>query len=240
MTNFSDGEKSNLDGLYWTAFCYVADELPPNLQRAFELRLAHDQVAREAVETVMAQMQNLNVALEPPTHRVGYDRSLQSKRLQADGDRISKNRRSYILTATLVASIVLIGFFLVSPMQQLAPMANSSLDREPFATGVDLKQLAAQTAAVQADPASELQVANLWVDSIRDWNFDYRSEEHDDFYDEAYPYEFLDDSEELEFFTFAPVEESHWMIEAFSAAAEDDDMDSQPLSWQGSAQPHLG
>jgi len=38
-----------LEALDWQAFCYVAGDLPPEEENAFETRLANDQAAREAV-----------------------------------------------------------------------------------------------------------------------------------------------------------------------------------------------
>jgi hypothetical protein len=49
--------------LDWLAFCYIADELNEEQRNAFEMRLAEDQQARDAVVQAMEQSQLLFVAL---------------------------------------------------------------------------------------------------------------------------------------------------------------------------------
>ena len=51
--------------LDWLAFCYIADELDDQTRDKFELRLSHDQAARQAVVQAMETAQAINAALAP-------------------------------------------------------------------------------------------------------------------------------------------------------------------------------
>lgn len=59
--NLLEHEFSNQ--LDWLAFCYIADELDEEQRDAFELRLAEDQQARDAVVHAMEQSQLMYAAL---------------------------------------------------------------------------------------------------------------------------------------------------------------------------------
>ncbi len=59
----NDNEKT-MNDLEWLAFCYIADELEQPQRDEFELRLAEDQEARDAVVSAMETAQLLNAALE--------------------------------------------------------------------------------------------------------------------------------------------------------------------------------
>jgi len=67
-------EQSSQSDLDWLAFRYIADELDASAREAFELRLAGDQTAREAVASTMEVTQKLYAAGEQS--RLTYEQDL--------------------------------------------------------------------------------------------------------------------------------------------------------------------
>lgn len=253
MTNFRKGNPSESEELYWTAFCYVAGEMTPVQQDQFELRLEYDQTAREAVEGVVSEMQSLRLALEPQSEP--SQRLHTSERRDISSSSTVRRLSGLRLTATATLAIVLIGVsvFFFEPLSRTAPLAYLSpevyLSPEKKSTTIsrDLDPSESEPVAKESDLFEESDLFGesdlfewneaSWIMAIEDWNFYPRNDELDQglCYDES-----LADIDEQDCFAADATEGFEWILEAFQAATEDDNLEHTPLGCRSPNLKHFG
>lgn len=235
MTNFENDHNSDFDELYWTAFTYVAGELPPSKQSEFELRLANDQTAREVVEWVVAEMQILHRAIEP-LNRCDLVRS-PAESTNTLTIRKGYRHRHFLLAWTTSAAILLIGVLLYLFISVSKPdfSAHRFALNETTTDNVDNGITATERALI--DRLLSDSDGTLWITTIVDWNFEPSTDE----FDQRIEFDdFLVDFDEPDFCAAGAVEELDWMIEAFHAAADEEKIEFQPLGFRDYATPHVG
>ena len=102
MRNEYDKTQNDLD---WLAFCYIANELDQPHRDEFELRLAVDQQAREAVVTAMEHAQLLDAVLESRDQLPAGKSDHVSERKSAYSVSITRFSRKLIGTAAALLLI---------------------------------------------------------------------------------------------------------------------------------------
>jgi len=229
MNSYSPEKFADWD-LYWTAFCYVADELSESAKNEFEARLVDDQVAREMVTAVVEQIQGLNQALQPTsTTTNGVTPSVVS----STGKQFSggKHLGWWVASAVLLLSIGLFGIYILGqpqPPQQLADLQPIDRPSAPY--------------QMPSAPASDDQ-PNQPSDSDRyftialmmDWNLDIDPEIFDGNWD-VDPVS-LDTDSQNSYKSVSLDENYYWMVEAFGAIFEEDDQESDQKSDQKDNSP---
>ena len=203
MRNEDDKKMEDLD---WLAFCYIADELEPQERDAFELRLAEDQAARDAVVVAMEHAQLLNAAIEADQHSPSSLEHLDRP------NQVSETRSGYHVTVTrfsrnmmgAAAALLLMAFGLMW-------FANSPT----FETEYE----AIAQAKPNAEDAEADMVAYAWVDALTELDEELSAIPYDDngFTEvvfESDPEEFMNSSGDND----------SWMLVALAEMESDDDM----------------
>ena len=106
---YTDNSTTTSD-LDWLAFCYVADELDSAQRAAFEQRLEHDQLAREAVGLAVSHAMTLDAAIAADVLAKTSNRPLP----QAVDKRSSKESAAWRLPLALAAAAAALMLILFS------------------------------------------------------------------------------------------------------------------------------
>lgn len=200
--------------LYWTAFCYVADDLSESARKSFEKRLDHDQVAREMVAVVVEQMQDLNQALLPQTLTPPVSASAGGK---VGRGKWFSDWRSIPWLATGAALLLSLGlwagYFLgqAKPVRQLGELQPIVAPDEPTAATPSPNSPAAE----DPTPVGSDFEPGLLVGNMMNWNVEF----HPDIFEgdwELVPVSF-DILAQDAYKTVSLDENFYWMVEAFAS-----------------------
>ena len=160
--NSEGSSASNSSELPWLAFCYVANELDAQTRREFEIRLEHDQTAREAVVHAFDRARMLDQALTGS--ETGVEAAacgLPRPELQRPGRSASTKSKSWWPTALVGLSIA--GLLSVVLLQLYNPMklaSNTGLTASTDRTNVSVA-LAETWADSEWESESTAEIADI-------------------------------------------------------------------------------
>jgi hypothetical protein len=157
---------SEYDDLAWQAFRYVAGELDGPELDCFEMLLAEDQAAREAVAQAIELSQATAAALDhSPVRRAGSVNSLHSVSLNKDEDgRIGNssyvNRLAWLAAALAACVLVAIGLGQWSKTPASSAAANSD------ALAVRWSEVRADQQALWMDDGDTAAAYSDWAENV--------------------------------------------------------------------------
>lgn len=141
-------DDGNFHDLPWLAFRYIAGEMQADECRDFEIRLQHDQTAREAVAQSVVDSQLIDRALalsSTPTTEFNYKSVANSTRSAMARPRFAQ---PIILAALACGLAAVVVFYGLNQLDKNTPIAKA-------------------TSGTTADNESQMDLAEAWADS--DW-----------------------------------------------------------------------
>ena len=145
---------SSSSELPWLAFCYVANELDAETRREFEIRLEHDQTAREAVAQAFDNAWMLDQALSAQD-------SPQAATCELPQLKIERAGRSNAITSNRLLPAVLLGLCVAMVLAMVPQIYNAP---------------AAKVAVIRTSP-TQSELTNTSVALAETWaDFDWETE----------------------------------------------------------------
>ena len=151
MTNNSNqnpkhSSATSTSELPWLAFCYVANELDSETRREFEIRLEHDQIAREAVAEAFDSARLLDQALTQETGETldGCSELKQPESRKTAGSSLAKSKSVWPAALLGIAIAGLLAIVLLQsrtkPEVEVAQNAGSPTQSELTDTSISLAE----------------------------------------------------------------------------------------------------